>query len=156
MSAKGMTTDQVNDFMALEPHIVELVQKAVEGMVPAVHVLTAADLADVKEGGQKTPAIHVIYGGYSVAEDLRTAWRLRHKWYVVAAVRNVASQRSGQAARSEAGALGARVAAALAGSALPGASQTMSLVTPPAARYAAGFQYLPSAFEVETVFKKQP
>ena len=156
MSAKGMTTDQVNDFMALEPHIVELVQKAVEGMVPAVHVLTAADLADVKEGAQKTPAIHVIYGGYSVSQDLGVTWSLLHKWYVVAAVRNVANQSSGKAARSEAGKLGARVTAALAGSPLPGASQTMRLITPPAARYAAGYQYLPSAFEVETVFKKQP
>ena len=151
-----MTVDQVNDFMALEPHIVALVQKAVEGMKPAVHVLTAADLADVKEQAQKTPAVHVIYGGYVVAEDLRTAWRLTHKWYAVAAVRNVAKQKSGQAARSDAGTLGALVTRALAGEGLPGAASTLTLVTPPAARYAAGFQYIPSAFEVETIFKKQP
>ncbi len=151
-----MTIEQVNDFMALEPHIVALVKKAVAGMKPAVQVLTAADLTDVKESAQHTPAIHVIYGGYVVAEDLRTTWRLRHKWYVVAAVRNVAKQRSGETARAAAGALGAAVTRALAGEPLPGAAQTMRLVTPPPARYAAGFQYIPSAFEVETVFKKQP
>ncbi|MEG0976308.1 MAG: hypothetical protein RSD57_14535 [Comamonas sp.] len=150
-----MSVDQVNDFMALEPHIVALVQKAVQGMKPAVHVLTAADLADVKESAQKAPAIHVIYGGYVVTEDLRVTWRLRHKWYVVAAVRNVAKQRTGEAARAEAGSLGAGVAAALAGASLPGAATGLSLVTPPAARYSAGFQYIPSAFEVETIFKKQ-
>ena len=156
MSAQGMTIDQVNDFMALEPHIVDLVQKAVEGIKPAVHVLTAADLADVKEQVQRTPAVHVIYGGYAVAEDQRTVWRLRHKWYVVAAVRNVAHQKSGKAARSGAGTLGAHVTRALAGEKLPGAATTLSLVSPPPAKYAAGFQYIPSAFEVETIFKKQP
>lgn len=151
-----MTIDQVNDFMALEPHIVDLVQKAIAGIKPAVHVLTASDLADVKEQAQRTPAVHVIYGGYAVAEDLRTTWRLRHKWYVVAAVRNVANQRSGKAARSGAGTLAAQVARALVGEKLPGAASALSLVSPPAAKYAGGFQYIPSAFEVETIFKKQP
>ena len=156
MSAQGMTPDQVNDFMALEPHIVALVKAAVKGQAPAVHVLTAADLADVKESAQHTPAVHVIYGGYVVAEAAGTSWRLDHKWYVVAAVRNVGTQKSGAAARKGAGALGALVTARLAGEKLPGASGPLQLTTPPPARYAAGFQYIPSAFLVGTVFKKQP
>lgn len=156
MSAQGMTVDQVNDFMALEQHLVDSVEKAVAGMQPAVHVLTAADLDGVKEQAQRTPAIHVIYGGYSIAEDMRVTWRLAHRWYIVAAVRSAAKVRSGQVARLSAGALGARVTAALAGQCLPGAASALMLVTPPAARYAAGFQYIPSALQVETIFKKQP
>lgn len=154
MSTAGQTIEESNNFMALEPHLVELVRGAVKGMQPAVHVLTAADIADVKETAQRTPAVHVIYGGYRVAEDIGTAWELEHTWYVVAAVRNVATARTGQAARQDAGALAARVAGAMAGAQVPGAIRPLTFVTPPAARYAAGFQYLPSAFQAATVFRK--
>lgn len=154
MSNQGLTVEQANDFLALQPALVDLVRQAVAGMSPAVHVLTAADLADVKEAAQHTPAVHVIYGGYSVAEALGVQWRLLHRWYVVAAVRNVSKARSGQAALLDAGALGARVTGALAGAALPGATRTLELITPPPAKYSAGFQYIPSAFQVETIFRK--
>ena len=94
MSTQGQTIDEANNFMALEPRLVELVRQAVEGMSPAVHVLTTAELADVKESAQRTPAVHVIYGGYRIAEDIGTAWELDHTWYVVAAVSNVATPRA--------------------------------------------------------------
>lgn len=154
MSTQGMSLEQANDFMALETPLVELVNQAVAGMSPAVHVLTAADLGEVRESAQHTPAVHVIYGGYQVAEAAGTQWRLLHRWYVVAAVRNVAQARSGQAARRGAGALAARVTAALAGSSLSGATKPLELITPPPARYSAGFSYIPSAFQVETIFRK--
>ncbi|MBF9263605.1 phage tail terminator protein [Paracidovorax cattleyae] len=154
MSTQDLTTAEANNFMALEPHLVALVRQAVEGMSPAVHVLTAAEIADVKETAQRTPAVHVIYGGYRIAEDIGVAWELEHTWYVVAAVKNVATARSGQAARQDAGALAAHVVGALAGATVPGATRPLTLITPPAARYAAGFQYLPSAFQATTVFRK--
>ena len=154
MSTQGQTIDEANNFMALEPRLVELVRQAVEGMSPAVHVLTTAELADVKESAQRTPAVHVIYGGYRIADDIGTAWELDHTWYVVAAVRNVAAARSGQAARQDAGALAAHVVGALAGAQVVGATRTLTLMSPPPARYAGGFQYLPSAFLAKTVFRK--
>lgn len=154
MSTSGQTVGESNNFMALEPRLVELVRQAVEGMSPAVHVLTTAELADVKESAQRTPAVHVIYGGYRIAQDIGTAWELDHTWYVVAAVRNVAAARSGQAARQDAGALATHVVGALAGAQVQGATQTLKLITPPPARYSGGFQYLPSAFLATTVFRK--
>lgn len=154
MSTAGQTVAESNNFLALEPHLVALVRTAVAGLSPAVHVLTAAELGDVKESAQRTPAVHVIYGGYSVAEDLGTAWRLQHTWYAVVAVRNVGAQRSGAAARADAGPLVAQVAGALAGARLPGATRPLVLVTPPPAGYAAGYQYIPSAFTAETIFRK--
>ena len=154
MSNQGLTIEQANDFLALQPALVDLVRQAVAGMSPAVHVLTAAELADVKEAGQHTPAVHVVYAGYSVAEAMGVQWRLLHRWYVVAAVRNVSKARSGQAALLDAGALGAHVTGALAGASLPGATRTLELITPPPAKYSAGFQYIPSAFQVETIFRK--
>ena len=154
MSTSGQTTAEANNFMALEPRLVELVHSAVQGMSPAVHVLTSADLADVKESAQRTPAVHLIYGGYRIAEDLGTAWRLAHKWYAVVVVRNVAGARSGHAARQDAGPMVAQVVGALVGAQVPGATRALTLVSPPPARYAGGFQYLPSAFLAKTVFRK--
>lgn len=154
MSTQGQTTAEANNWLAPEPHLVQLLQGAVAGMSPAVHVLTAADLADAKERGQQTPAVHLIYGGYRIVEDLATAWRLAHKWYAVVVVRNVASQRTGQAARQAAGLLVARVVGALAGASVPGVTRPLTLITPPPAEYRAGHQYIPSAIEAETIFRK--
>lgn len=154
MSTNGLSKEEANDFMALEPRLVEAVRAAVAGMTPAVHVLTAADLADVLESQQKTPAVHVIYGGYQITEDRGTSWMLEHTWYAVAAVRNVAAVRTGKAARRDAGVLAARVMRALAGASVAGATKTLKLVSPPAAHYQSGFQYLPSAVLVETIFHK--
>ena len=91
---------------------------------------------------------------FRIAEDLRISWRLAHKWFVVVVVRNVAGARSGKAARQDAGPMVARVVGALVGAGVPGATQPLTLVTPPPATYRAGHQYIPSAFEVETIFRK--
>ena len=154
MSSAGQSLAETNNFLALEPHLVARVKAAVAGLSPAVHVLTAAELADVKESAQPTPAVHIIYGGYSVAEDLRTAWRLAHTWYAVVVVRHVGTQRTGAAARAVAGPLLAQVMGALAGTSLPGTTQALVLTSPPRAEYRAGVQYTPSAFVAETIFRK--
>ena len=154
MSNQGLTVAEANNWLALEPHLLALIAQAVQGMSPAVHVLTSADLADVKESAQKTPAVHLIYGGYRIAEDLGTAWRLAHKWYAVVVVRNVALARSGHAARHDAGPMVAQVVGALVGASVPGATRALTLLSPPAATYHAGYQYIASAFEAETIFRK--
>ena len=154
MSNAGLTTEQSNDWMAIEPRLVALVSKAVEGLKPAVHVLTASDLSVVKESAQRTPAIHVIYGGYRITNDLRVSWQLAHTWYVVAADRNVASITSGQPARRSAGSLLALVTGRLVCAQVQGAVSSLQLITPPPAQYLNGFQYIASAFEVETIFRK--
>ena len=43
---------------------------------------------------------------------------------------------------------------ALLGASVPGATRVLEFVTPPKPRYVAGFQYIPSAVVVETVFRK--
>ena len=154
MSNAGLSAEEANNFLAVEPHLVALLQAAVAGLSPAVHVLTAAELSDVKESTQRTPAVHLIYGGYSVVEDQRIAWRLEHTWYVVVAVRNVATPRTGAAARSDAGLLLTRVINALAGASVPGAVSTLALMTPPGAGYSAGFHYIPTAFSLQSIFRK--
>lgn len=154
MSTQGQTVAEANNFLALEPHLLELITHAVQGLHPAVHVLSSADLADVKESAQKTPAVHLVYGGFRIAEDMGASWRLQHKWYAVVVVRNVATARSGQAARQDAGPMVARVMDALAGAQVPGATRALTLATPPPASYRAGHQYIPTAYEAETIFRK--
>lgn len=144
-----------NDFLEPETHIVARLQQALAGLQPAVHVLTAAQLAHVKESAQHTPAVHVIWTGFRVLEsrsDGRAA-RLEHTWLVVAAVRNVQSARSGAAARAEAGDLVARAGAALMGFRAPNTAGPLRLTNSPPAGYSGGFMYLPLAFLIETAFK---
>lgn len=148
-----MTVAESNDFMALEPRIVELVKQAVRGQSPAVHVLTADEIADVKEAAQYVPAVHVIYGGYSVQEQSGAAWILAHTWFVVATCRNSAP-RGGVLARLSAGRLASLVMATIAGAQIPGAIHPLSLKTPPPSGHSGAFQYVVSAIEAETIFRK--
>lgn len=84
-----------NDFSRLEDAIVAILKAAVTGLTPAVHVLTAADLAGVAEQRQRVPALHVISQGFAPAPEVDPRLlRLTHTWYVVAAVSNVATPRA--------------------------------------------------------------
>ena len=143
-----------NNFMLLEPQIVALARAAVEGNTPAVHVLTSADLAGLKEQLQYTPAVHVIYQGFRVAQtrsDGRVAV-LRHTWLVVAVVGTAHSIVSGATARADGGALLAQVCAALMGRKLDGAVRLLLPTDSPRAWSSPGFHYTPMAFAVDTHF----
>lgn len=154
MSTSGQSVEQANDFMALEVPLLELIRTAVAGLSPAVHVLSASELADVLESAQAVPAVHLIYGGFSPVEDVGTAVRLAHRWHVVAAVRNKAQIKQGGPARLAAGALLARVVGRLLATSIPGSVSPVKLVTPPPPKYIGGFQYLPATLSVETIFRK--
>ena len=151
------TTPHPNNFLEPEAHIVAQLKEALAGVKPAVHVLTAADLAKVKEENQPTPAVHVVWNGFRVlqAREDGAAARLDHTWLVVAAVRNVRTLQSGQDARVAAGELAARAGAALMGYRPPNVAGPMRLAPAPGSGISpAGFMYLPLAFLVETVFQR--
>ena len=150
------TTPHPNNFLEPEAHIVAQLKEALAGVKPAVHVLTAADLAKVKEENQPTPAVHVVWNGFRVlqAREDGAAARLDHTWLVVAAVRNVRTLKSGEDARTAAGDLAARAGAALMGYRPPNVAGPMRLAPAPGSGISpAGFMYLPLAFLVESVFK---
>ena len=143
-----------NNFLAPEPEIVE----RLKAILPAnVHVLTAKELADVKEDSQPVPAVHVIYNGFRVTEsrvDGRVS-SLAHEWLVVAAVRNVRGLKAGTDARQEAGELAAQAGAALMGfRPKQGVAGPFLLAPSPGiSNSQAGYLYLPLAFAVESVFQ---
>lgn len=141
------------NLLALQEHLVQRLTDALAGVQPTVHVLAGADLADVAEEKQLVPAVQVLYQGARVAElrsDGRQA-RLEQTWLAVVAVRNVRNLRAGDAARTQAGELAARVAGALMGWRAPSeaAASVLRLATAPAALYRAGFLYVPLAFDVD-------
>ena len=78
MSTAGLATASANNFLALEPLLADLLRQALQGMRPAVQVLTAADLADVKLTRQHTPAVHLVYGGYRLEDDAGARLLLAH------------------------------------------------------------------------------
>lgn len=149
-----MTPGQENDFLQVEQLLVDRLRSAVAGITPVVHVLTAADLSDVAENMQPTPALHVVYRPFRVLEAREDGrlYRLQHTWLVVSATRNVAQIPSGSPARRDAGELMALAGGAVAGFVPPGFLRPLKATTPPGPGYRAGFQYLPLAFTHETLF----
>lgn len=152
-----MSTAQ-NPFLAVEPHLVARLQAALAGLSPAVHVLTAADLAGVAEARQLVPAVHVVWGGFRVLQSRSDGGqaRLQNTWLAVTAVRNVSGIREGAATRAEATQLVATVGGALMGFRPPNVSGPLMLAPSPMAKFAAGFMYLPLAFTVESQFVRSP
>lgn len=156
MSTAGMTHEQANDFLAIGPRLVEKIKAATAGMSPAVHVLEAADLADVKAAKQHVPAVHVIYGGpLSVVEDQGLRVMLAHTWHVVCVVKHVGSTRTGQHARAAMGVLSGRVLPQLVGTKVDGAIYPIALARQQrGAWFDTGTQYLPFSFNVTTVLHR--
>jgi hypothetical protein len=147
-----------NNFLAPEPHIVARLKEALADLRPQVHVLTASDLALVKE---EKPADAC---GACDLEWLSRRGRITPRWpscnpgshLVDCFRRQERSHSQNWRGRSfEAGELAARAGAALMGFRPPNVAGPMRLSPSPSAGHSAGFVYLPLAFVVETVFKSE-
>lgn len=144
-----------NNFLAMEGELIARLKQAVAGRKPAVHVLTAAELAQVEESRQPTPALHLTWQGFRVLESRAdgAAAALEHTWLLVASVRNVRDIKCGSPARAEAGALIALGGPALMGFKPSLAASPIRLASgSPAAGFASGYMYLPLALTVTTHF----
>lgn len=150
-------------FAAVEAALVARLRAKVQtpGLVRAV--LSAADLAGVKEQGQTTPALHVLLLKFGVADSTNdgASALIAQTWLVVAAVANAVSGRGAGAAaaraRVDAGTLLDAVAPALLGwrPAVAGCSP-FRMVDPPAPVVGENYGYYPMAFVVESVLKGDP
>lgn len=116
-------------------------------------VLSAADLAGVAEGAQHTPSVHVVYngdvipGGDSVDEGNYHV--IQQRWIVVVAVRNAGNQRTGKAARDDAGPIISRVIKALSGWRPGQGLSPLRRVTAPGPAFTpGGYAYFPLQFEI--------
>ena len=146
------------NFLHLEPEIVQRLQDQLAALRPAVHVLTAADLTDVTEDKQLTPAVHVVFDRYRPVEarpDGR-AVRVEQTWMVVVAVRSTRALKTGDDARGRAGVLAHHVLQALQGWQAPSALKPLQLAAAPKGGFSAGYQYLPLCFTAEVLSKTSP
>lgn len=143
-----MTPD--SDFLFLEGLLVARLKTA---LGDKVFVHTAADLNAVTESGQATPAVHVLYRGYRVANAETDGFvGVVQTWLTVVAVRNVRNTTSGEDARLEAGPLATDVLDALYGARFSGA-RSLRLANGPDAGYLGGHFYLPLAWHAGVYFK---
>ena len=150
------TTPALNEnFLNMEGSLKACLIEKFAGMTPKVHVLSTKDLAGVTEATQLTPAVHLVYDAYKITERRSdgSAVKLAQTWLAVVTTRNMKDLASGAAARSDAGAIAFRVAAAFMGFRPEGACSAMQLDDGPRAANSAGFQYLPLAFSVEQVLR---
>lgn len=140
-----------DNFLALEPLLVERLNEQLADLSPKVRVLHAVDLAGVTEDQQVTPAVHLLYRGYRIVESRHDgqAARIEQTWVAVVATRNMRALRTGEAARADAGVIARRVLGALMGFKPSATSKPLRPVDGPEAGFTAGFQYLPLAFVAE-------
>jgi len=140
------------DLLLLEPALAARLKQMLAGLTPAVHVLSADDLADVAEEKQLVPAVHLVYHNYRVLESRSdgSAARIEQTWLAVVTTRNLrTSNASGTATRKQAGPLAALVLRGLMGWRAPDTAGPLRLTSGPAGGVHNGFGYLPLAFAVE-------
>lgn len=140
----------MSGLLAIEPQLAERIGQRVA--VPALKVLTAAALSGVTENAQPTPAVHVVYDGFSVREE-KGLVEIVERWITVVAVRNVRSPRGGEDARQDAGPILDAVFAALLGY-QPAGVKPLLPANPPRPYFNAGFAYFPLAWSAR--LKKIP
>ena len=135
----------------LEPVIVERLRAV---LPKGVRVMSAADLAGVKDMTQFAPSVSVMYQGYRVkkteANDMVSL--VEQTWLTVIVTRNVRDQKAGTAARTDAGPIGIAIHGALAGWLPEGACRNMRLTDAPNAGSEAGLFYMPLAWKTEVQF----
>lgn len=138
------------NFLVAETGIVDRVKAISQtGNAPWARVVgTRKDLATVAEEMQKVPAVYVVYDGFAVLPGTdESLLLLSHRWLVVLALGNAASQREAEALNQEAGPYMGRLLSGLHGFAPPGCSEPLMAGTPPRPYYSpARFAYYPLLF----------
>lgn len=128
------------DFFAAAPLLVERLQARVP-MLAAV--LVATDATAAQESAQPTPAAHVIYLGYRIAEQQSGLLRIEQHWMTVIAVRDLRQTTREVPAQVTAGPLVGAVVNALAGWQPRQDHSALALMNGPAAAYAPGAAWIP-------------
>lgn len=132
-----------------------LVKRLQEVLLKDVDVLTATDLADIDEGRQPTPAVHVIYDGYRPVQtraDGRVS-KIAQRWLTVVSVRNARGRGHGANAREDAIELISQITPELMGYQPSKEIAPLVLSSAPPPGGSDGFLYVPLAWSIETVLR---
>jgi len=140
------------DFFAVEQ---PLLARLRETAPLAKAVLSMADIEEGQEKSQITPAIHVVFHGFSINGD-----EVEQIWLVVAVTKNLkqATAAAGNTARidSDSGRLIVQIINGLRGFCpVPDESQPFRAISPPSAVYQNGFMYTPTAWTVKFTYTRE-
>lgn len=122
-------------------------------------IYTNADLKDVAEARQITPAVHIVYVGDDIGEtpkDRGTQGAIQvvtQNWAVVLAVYHADPGNSGQGARREIGPLISALIRSLVKYQPKGCTMPLARGSPIQPYYSNGFAYFPIVFKAQFVFK---
>ena len=124
------------------------IKRLLEPLKPGLRdVFLGTEMTDVKNLGQLTPAVHILYQGDRVGDGSQSglASKTSQSWLLVLAYRATPGQPT-------AGVWLHKIMAAISGK--PYENTTFTRVTPGARpSYSGGVSYLPLAFEVQLKFK---
>lgn len=139
----------ISDFLALENLILTRLSSTEAGI--SASILTSADLAGVAEGAQPTPAVHVLYDGYTPQFEAGSGalQQIEQRWLTVVAVRNVRRIRTGASAREAAGPLIMAVLLALTGWRASDDFTALRLAAAPDPVISQGYGYFPLAWTTQ-------
>ena len=139
----------MNDFLSAEGLIIQRLKD--KSGISAV--LSTTDLQGVSEKGQVTPAVHVIYGGFSPAGKAGNpdVMKIKQSWMIIVTVRNVSSTNEAAAVNQEAGPHIMNVIQSLQGHKLSVDHSDLELQSPPAPLIRAGFGYYPILFTTNVI-----
>lgn len=144
----------MEDFLSLEPLLIERLKAQVEGFNG--HVFGAPELGGfaAKKRTPPTPSCDVVFAGLRPLEDRGDGvTRIEQTWYVVPRVRNLREVTRGEAARADGGPLVAATLAALLGWKPSPEHKALRLGNAPAPEYQVGTLEVPLAFITEVVIK---
>lgn len=147
----------MTDYLAAEALLLARLSDQVPGVKA---VLAAADLEGVEEAKQVTPALHLVFGGYRpLRQGQGAGGRLvetEQTWWVVVAVKNLRTAKTGTDARAEAGPLLAAVLGALLGWKPSPDHAPLELAPAPRGGFSKGFGYYPLAFVTRVIMRCNP
>jgi hypothetical protein len=112
----------------------------------------------VPEARQNAPAVHVIYGGHSVGEQIAggRVQSVVQNWLIVCTARNAIAQGDPSPATIDAGRIAEVVLGALLGFDPLGNGAQLRLAEAPGPEYDGGYCYLPLNFRLRSTFKGIP
>jgi len=122
--------------------------------VADVHIATADQLSEVSERQQVTPALHVIYSGFSPTREIGqgTVQEIESRWTIVIAIRS--ARRGGT--KEKADTLFDSVISAISGFKPTASHAALKLSGSPGAQHVPGFSYYPIQFVTKETVRGNP
>lgn len=148
----------MDDYLALGALIIARLKDLDLGIPPA-NVISARDLTGVQEKAQLTPAVQVYYWGDLLGAEAATKQGrlITQQWITVVQVKNARDQRSGEAARADAGPLAQSVITGLQGWRPGPGYGPMSRFAAPRPLYSpGGFLYVPLGWQSQISTQGNP